>query len=262
MNILLVGDICGKPGRVAAKRCIPSLRKEYAADLVVANGENAAGGNGLTKAVLDELYGFGVDVVTTGNHIWDKKEIFQFIDREERLVRPANYPPGAPGRGYVIVEAAGRRVAVVNLSGSTFMPPIDCPFRKMDEILTQVAPQCDVILLDFHAETTSEKMAMGWYLDGKATCVVGTHTHIQTADERILPGGTAYISDLGMVGPWNSVLGVKRELVLKKFLSAMPVRFELADGPSVFCGVVLTLDAKTGRAQRIRRVQLRDTEIQ
>lgn len=262
MNILLVGDICGKPGRAAARRCIPKLRKEYAVDFVVANGENAAGGNGLTKAVLDEIYSFGVDVVTTGNHIWDKKEIFQFIEREERLVRPANYPPGAPGRGYTIVEAAGKRVGVVNLSGSSFMPPIDCPFRKMDEILAQIESLCDVILLDFHAETTSEKMAMGWYLDGKATCVVGTHTHIQTADERILPGGTAYLTDLGMAGPWHSILGVKKEAVIQKFLSAMPVRFELADGPLVFCGALLSLDSDTARAKHIRRIQLRETEIQ
>lgn len=262
MNVLLVGDICGKPGRAAARLCIPKLRDAHAVDLVVANGENAAGGNGLTRAVLDELYDFGVDVVTTGNHIWDKKEVFQFIDREERLVRPANYPPGAPGRGYALVEVAGRRVAVVNLSGSSFMPPIDCPFRKMDEILARIAADCDAILLDFHAETTSEKMAMGWYLDGKVACVVGTHTHVQTADERVLPGGTAYISDLGMVGPWNSILGVKKELVLKKFLSAMPVRFELADGPLVFCGVLLSLDLETRRARSIRRIQLRDAEIQ
>lgn len=258
MRVLMVGDICGSPGRQAAARHIPALRKKYEIDFVVANGENAAAGSGLTRKVLDELQRMEIDVITSGNHIWDKKEVFQFIDDEPYLVRPANYPPGTPGKGYCVFPWKEKKVGIINLSGRSFMPPMDCPFRAADALLAKLDHQCDLILLDFHAETTSEKMAMGWYLDGKITCLVGTHTHIQTADERILPKGTAYITDLGMVGPWNSVLGVDKDLVLKKFRTALPVRFEIAEAPNVFCGVVLSIDDASNRVQEITRIMLRE----
>lgn len=258
MNVLIIGDICGKPGRQAAMQYIPELKAEYNIDLAIANGENTAGGVGITQKILHEIYGYGVDIVTSGNHIWDKREIFDFIEDEPHLIRPANYPPGAPGQGYCILTLQGKKVGVVNLSGRSFMPSMDCPFRKIDEILLALEHKCDYIILDFHAETTSEKMAMGWYLDGRVTCVVGTHTHIQTADERILPKGTAYITDLGMVGPWNSVLGVDKDLILKKFITGLPVKFDLAAGPNVFCGIILKIDDQIGVVQEIKRVMIRE----
>ncbi len=260
MNILIVGDVCGNPGRKAAKKYIPQMKKKYAVDLTIVNGENSAGGNGITQNSLDELYQAGADVITSGNHIWDKKDVLQFIDREPFLIRPANYPEGAPGKGYCIYPLRAKNIGVINLAGRAFMPPMDCPFQKIDEILRELKGKCDIIILDMHAETTSEKMAMGWYLDGKVTCVVGTHTHIQTADERILPQGTAYITDLGMVGPWNSVLGVEAERILYKFQTGMPVRFELADGPNVFSAVLLTVSDEMGHAEKIERIMIQESE--
>lgn len=254
MNLLIIGDICGEPGRAMAKKQIPRLRHEHRIDVVIANGENSAGGVGITKKVFDELMGFGVDIITSGNHIWDKKDIYQFIDDADHLIRPANYPPGAPGKGCCVYPYGEKKIGVINLSGRSFMPPMDCPFRKADEILSKIQDTCDVIVLDFHAETTSEKMAMGWYLDGRVSCVVGTHTHVQTADERILPKGTAYITDLGMVGPWNSVLGVEKDLIIKKFMTGLPVRFNIAAGPNVFCGIVVSIDEETNRAVEIKRI--------
>lgn len=236
------------------------MKKKYAVDLTIVNGENSAGGNGITQNSLDELYQAGADVITSGNHIWDKKDVLQFIDREPFLIRPANYPEGAPGKGYCIYPLKAKNIGVINLSGRAFMPPLDCPFQKIDEILRELKGKCDTIILDMHAETTSEKMAMGWYLDGKVTCVVGTHTHIQTADERILPQGTAYITDLGMVGPWNSVLGVEAERILYKFQTGMPVRFELADGPNVFSAVLLTVSDENGNAEKIERIMIQESE--
>jgi metallophosphoesterase (TIGR00282 family) len=255
MNIMFIGDICGRPGRHTAAHYIPLLRQQYNLDFVIANGENSAGGVGITQAVLAELFSMGIDVVTTGNHIWDKKEIYGFIDGTDRLLRPANYPPGTPGRGYTIVRAQEYRIGVFNLAGRVFMPAVDCPFREADKIISMLEAECDAIFLDFHAETTSEKMAMGWHLDGRVACVVGTHTHIQTADERILPQGTAYITDLGMVGPWNSVLGVEKEAVIGKFLTGLPARFNLAEGENVFCGCIVTCDMATGRAIDIIRIR-------
>lgn len=255
MNILIIGDICGRPGRQAAAHYIPLLRQEYQTDLIIANGENSAGGVGITAPVMDELLNAGVDVITSGNHIWDKKEILDFIDKAPRLVRPANYPPGTPGFGYTVLTKQQVRIAVVNLAGRAFMPPIDCPFREADEILTAIAEQADIIIVDFHAETTSEKMALAWYLDGRVSCLVGTHTHIQTADERILPNGTAYITDLGMVGPWDSVLGVDKDLVINKFLTGLPAKFHLADGRNVFCAVIVKIDEATGKATAITRIK-------
>ncbi|MBR6343826.1 MAG: TIGR00282 family metallophosphoesterase, partial [Selenomonadaceae bacterium] len=239
---MLTGDVVGRPGRRAFQKYTPKLRQERQIDVVVVNGENSAGGKGITRKSLDELYHGGADIVTSGNHVWDKKDVLEFIDREPFLVRPANYPEGAPGKGSCIYPFRSKNIGVMNLSGRTFMPVLDCPFQKAEELLRELTPVCDVLILDFHAEATSEKMAMGWYLDGRVNCIVGTHTHIQTADERILPGGTAYITDLGMVGAWNSVLGVCTDIVLDKFTKALPVRFDLANGPNVYSAVILEID--------------------
>lgn len=258
MRILMIGDVVGRPGRAAFAEFTPRLRQELKADLVVVNGENAAGGKGLTRRAFDELTRGGADVVTSGNHIWDKKEVHEIIDAEPYLVRPANYPAGTPGRGWCAYPLRAKTVGVMNLSGRAFMPAMDCPFQKVEELLREMRDVCDIILLDFHAETTSEKMAMAWYLDGRVNAIVGTHTHVQTADERILPRGTAYISDLGMTGPYNSVLGVKPECILKKFTTGLPVRFEVAEGPSVYAGVLITIDDATNRTTKIERVLRRE----
>jgi len=256
MNIMMIGDICGRPGRHTAAHYIPILKAEYNLDLIIANGENSAGGVGITAKVLDELLNMGIDMITTGNHIWDKKEIFDFIDSGRPLIRPANYPPGTPGKGYLIVTVNNRKVGIVNLSGRTFMPPMDCPFRAINQILSELENLCEIIIIDFHAEATSEKLALGWYLDGKVSCIAGTHTHIQTADERILPQGTAYISDLGMVGPWNSILGVDKETVITKFLTGLPVRFNVAaNDDTIFCGIIIQIDDHSNKANHIIRIQ-------
>ena len=209
MRILIVGDVVGRPGRKAFGKYTKELRQKHNIDIVIVNGENSAGGKGVSRKSLDELYAAGADIVTSGNHIWDNREVQGLIDDEPYLVRPANYPEGAPGKGWCLYPFKAKNIAVINLSGRAFMPDMDCPFQKIDDILSEIGDQADIKILDFHAETTSEKMAMGFYLDGRVQVVVGTHTHIQTADERLLPNSTAYITDLGMVGPWNSVLGVK-----------------------------------------------------
>ncbi len=257
MKILMVGDVIGRPGRAAFARYTPKLKKEKAIDLVVVNGENAAGGKGLTESVFDELVRAGADIVTSGNHIWDKKEVAAIIDREPYLVRPGNYPEGVPGRGWCEYPWRSVNLGVMNLAGRVFMPPVDCPFQRVEAMLREMK-DCGVILLDFHAETTSEKIAMGWYLDGRVSAVVGTHTHVQTADERILPGGTAFISDLGMVGPMNSVLGVKTDIILQKFTTGLPTRFELADGPCVYSALLVEIDEASGRAVSLERIQIRE----
>ena len=254
MKILIVGDVCGRPGRAAFAKYTPEIRREKGIDVVVVNGENSAGGKGFTRKSLDALYRAGADIVTSGNHVWDKKDVLEFIDQEPFLIRPANYQEGAPGKGWCIYPFKAKNIAVINLSGRAFMPPMDCPFQKVEDILHELRGEADIILLDMHAETTSEKMAMGWYLDGRVNVVVGTHTHIQTADERILPEGTAYITDLGMVGPWNSTLGVKNECILEKFTTCRPVRFDLADGPNVYSAVVVEIDDATNRTVSIERI--------
>ena len=258
MKIMLTGDVVGRPGRRAFQKYTPKLRQERQIDVVVVNGENSAGGKGITRKSLDELYHGGADIVTSGNHVWDKKDVLEFIDREPFLVRPANYPEGAPGKGSCIYPFRSKNIGVMNLSGRTFMPVLDCPFQKAEELLRELTPVCDVLILDFHAEATSEKMAMGWYLDGRVNCIVGTHTHIQTADERILPGGTAYITDLGMVGSWNSVLGVCTDIVLDKFTKALPVRFDLANGPNVYSAVILEIDDMSNKTTAIERVLIKE----
>ncbi|PYN94445.1 MAG: TIGR00282 family metallophosphoesterase [Candidatus Rokuibacteriota bacterium] len=255
MKILMVGDVFGEPGRAAVKKLLPKLRQQHAIDLVVVNVENAAAGFGVTPQIAREVLDQGADVMTSGNHIWDKKEIVEYITKENLLLRPANFPAGTPGVGHVTVKAGPHRVAVVNLMGRVFMSAIDCPFRKADEILNEVTKETRVVLVDMHAEATSESVAMGWYLDGRVSAVVGTHRHVQTADERVLPGGTAYITDLGMTGPIDSVIGVDKDLILQRFLTQMPVRFEAAKGPAALHGVVITVDPETGRASDIVRIR-------
>lgn len=254
MRILMIGDIVGRAGRKAVKETLTTIRQELKLDMIVANGENAAGGNGITCEIAKDLFGLGVDVITSGNHIWDKKEIIPYIDREPRLLRPANYPSGTPGKGVGVYDINGIKVGIINLSGRVYLPSLDCPFRAADELINSICQQTNIILVDFHAEATSEKVALSWYLDGRVSAVVGTHTHIQTADERVLPGGTAYITDLGMTGPLNSVIGVKVDLVLQKFTTQMPVRFEVAEGPYQFNAVVVEVDDQTGKAGSIDRI--------
>lgn len=256
MRLLMIGDVVGRPGRRALKENVRNLQKELDIDFVVANGENAAGGNGITREVAKELLATGIDVITMGNHVWNHKEIFGFLDQEKRIIRPANYPPGVPGVGVNVYETRRQvPIAVINLSGRVFMADLECPFRKADQLISEIQGITRVILVDFHAEATSEKMAMGWYLAGRVSALCGTHTHVQTADERILPGGTAYITDVGMTGPRDSVIGVKRELVLDKFLTQLPRRFEVASGLYQFNAVVIEIDDESGEAREINRIQ-------
>ena len=256
MRLLMIGDVVGSSGRKAVQDNVGELKKEFGLDLVIANGENAAGGIGITEDTGRELFAAGVDVLTLGNHAWDKKDAFEYLAKEKRIVRPANYPPGLPGRGVLIVETDNKcRVAVTNFSGRAFMPPLDCPFRTADAILKSIEGQADVIVADFHAEATSEKNAFGWHLAGRVAAVCGTHTHIMTADERILPGGTAYITDLGMTGPYDSIIGAKKEKIIERFLVQLPVRMEVATGLYQFNGVIIDIDEITGEATSIRRVQ-------
>ncbi|WP_196594723.1 TIGR00282 family metallophosphoesterase [Pectinatus sottacetonis] len=258
MRILMVGDICGRTGRTALLKYLPNLKKEKKIDAAIVNGENSAGGRGITKKTLDEMYRAGADVITSGNHIWDKREIINFIDNEPFLIRPANYPEPVPGKGYCIYPFKAKNIGIVNLSGRSFMPPMDCPFQKIDQILKKISRECQIIMLDFHAETTSEKIAMGWYLDGRVTCVAGTHTHVQTADEQILPQGTAYMSDLGMVGPRVSVLGMEKDTVIERFKSCRPARFEAAEGPAIFSALVIDIDDKTNKASAVERILIKE----
>ncbi len=256
MNLLFIGDIVGRPGRRAVKNVLPDLIDAYTPDAIIANGENAAGGIGLTQDTAEELFSLGVTVLTTGNHVWRKKELYKFLENDTRIVRPANYPPGAPGKGATVVHLpCGIRLGVINLIGRVFMAPLDCPFRVADSIVTELSEKCDLIVVDFHAEATSEKIAMGWFLDGRVACVVGTHTHVQTADERILPKGTGYMSDLGMTGPIDSVLGVRTDIIIDRFLTGLPRQFQIASGPTELCGAVVTIDDGTGKTRAIKRIR-------
>lgn len=251
MKILCIGDIFAKPGRRALQATLPVLKQELAIDVVVANGENAAGGRGLTVETSDEIFSAGVDIITSGNHIWEQREFVPRLDDEAPILRPYNYPPAAPGRGV----ALRGDVAVINLMGRVFMGiDVDDPFRAVDRALEEVAEQ-RIVIVDFHAEATSEKVAMGWYLDGRVSALVGTHTHVPTADARVLPGGTAFVSDLGMTGPRNSVIGMKTEQVLNRFLTQLPGRFTPEEsGPRVFNSVLVDVDESTGKARSIERV--------
>lgn len=261
MKLLFIGDVVGRPGRQVLGRHLGSLVDRHLIDLVVANAENAAAGFGVTADVVAELFDMGVDVLTTGNHVWDKKDSLPILEQEPRLLRPANYPPGLPGVGWgVFHTSAGLPVAVVNLEGRVFMSNLDCPFRAADGILDELRGRAGIVLVDFHAETTSEKGAMGAYLDGRVSAVVGTHTHVQTADERVLPGGTAFISDAGMTGSRDSVIGIRKELSVERFLTQLPVRFEVAKREPMLCGVIVTIDDVSGRAEAVERVQIVDSE--
>ncbi len=257
MKILFIGDIFGQPGRRIVKETLPALREEFAPDLILANGENAAAGFGITPGLVEELLDLGIAVLTSGNHIWDRKEIAPYLTEhpDGRLLRPANYPSETPGRGlYAGRTNDGVEYAVMNLQGRVFMAPLECPFRTADNLLLNIPPSNKIRIVDMHAEATSEKLAMGWYLDGRVTAVLGTHTHIPTADEMVLPGGTAYITDLGMSGPYDSVIGIEKDTVIKKFLDQMPARFEVATGDVRLCGVLIEADPETGRATTIQRI--------
>jgi metallophosphoesterase (TIGR00282 family) len=266
VNILFVGDVFGSPGRHIVREHLPHVLDTHAVDLLVINGENAAGGFGITPSIAEDIFDLGAHVITTGNHIWDKKEIFEYMTvsadshvRGRRILRPANYAVNTPGFGvYEGTLGNGTKYAVLNLQGRVFMSSCDDPFRKADELLDQIARNsaAKVIVLDVHGEATSEKVALGWYLDGRITAVLGTHTHIPTADERILPNGTAYQTDVGMSGPYDSVIGVETELVLKKFLTGMPGKFEAAKGNPKMCATLISCDGGTGRAHHIQRIML------
>lgn len=258
MKILFVGDIFASAGRQIVADHLQDIKETNQVDLAIANAENAAGGFGITPSIAEELFAMGLDVLTSGNHVWDKKEIVDYLPRQPKLLRPANYVAETPGHGVVVARSRqGIPCAVINLQGRTYMPDTDCPFRKADEILNGLDPSVKVRFVDFHAEVTSEKMAMGWYLDGRVSAMVGTHTHIPTADTRVLPGGSAYQTDVGMTGPYDSVIGVKKELILQRFLTALPVRMEAAKGSRELHSVILEVDENTGKALSIRRHTVR-----
>ena len=258
MRILMVGDVVGRTGRYFFMEQTPELKLTKNIDMVIVNGENAAHGKGLTPNVFNELIRGGADVVTTGNHIWDNPKVMEIIDTEPFLLRPANYPEDTPGRGFCIYPVGKKKVGVINLSGRTYMPPIDCPFRLGEKILKFIKKDCDIILVDFHAEATSEKLSFAHYFDGQVTAVVGTHTRVQTADAKILPKGTAYITDLGMVGANNSILGMEIEPVIKRFMTGRPSKFEVAEGAAIYCAAMIDINNKTNKSTRIERVFIKE----
>jgi metallophosphoesterase (TIGR00282 family) len=263
MRLLFLGDIVGRTGRDLIRRHVRALAAQQRADLVIANGENAAGGAGITRDNMLEILGAGVDVITTGNHVWDKRETLEFIDNEARLIRPANYPPGTPGSGFYVATAKnGVKVGVINVMGRIFMNPIDDPFRSVQQQIEYVRQDgAQVIFVDVHAEATSEKLALTYFVDGLVTAVIGTHTHVQTADERILPGGTAALTDAGMTGAHDGVIGMAAEGIVQRFVSGLPVKIESADGDARLHGVVITADAASGKATAIERVSLTEEQL-
>lgn len=260
MRIAFLGDIIGRGGRRTAANIIPRLKDQYDPRLIIANLENAAGGFGLTEKALSELDSAGVDFYTSGNHIWDKKEGVRLLDERDNIVRPANYPGDAPGRGYRVIQVDGTTVAIFNIQGRVFMPPIDCPFRTIDKFIAQIGDGCRVRIVDIHAEATSEKVAMGWYLDGRVSLVLGTHTHVATRDARILPGGAGYVTDVGMTGSHDSVIGVNKKTIIQRFLDMRPVRFETAGGDLRSDVIVADIDTATGRATSIDHLQFKMEE--
>jgi metallophosphoesterase (TIGR00282 family) len=256
MKLLFIGDIVGSPGREIVKEYLPRLKRKYQPTFIVANGENSAHGKGITEKIVKELLEAGIHAITLGNHAWDNKEVFEFIDKEERMIRPANFPIGTPGRGITYVKQPEGELALINLQGRSFLPPLDCPFAVADRLVEEARKRTKFIFLDFHAEATSEKQALAWYLDGRISALVGTHTHVQTGDERILPQGTGYLTDAGMCGPADGILGMDRETVIKKFRTQLPVRFEVAAGPSQLNAVLITLDKTSGKTTRIERIRI------
>lgn len=256
MKILFLGDIVGSPGRKAAKGLIPKIKKREGIDFVIANAENAAGGSGVTPKIAEELFDSSIDLMTSGDHIWKRKEVFELLDQHPNILRPANYPPGAPGLGaYAAKTKKDKKIGVINLVGRVFMEAVDCPFMSVKKEIEELKKETNIIIVDLHAEATSEKIAMGWYLDGLVSAVIGTHTHVQTADERVLPQGTAYITDTGMTGPHDSVIGRKKEQILARFLTQLPTRFEMAEDDIQLNGVIIDIDEETGKANSIKRIQ-------
>jgi metallophosphoesterase (TIGR00282 family) len=257
LKVLILGDIVGKPGRIAVKEILSKLTQKENINFCIANAENTAGGSGVTPPLAEELFSYGINVITSGDHIWKQKEIVDYIEKTPYLLRPANYPPKSSGHGYVIYSLPNEhsiKIAVINLQGRVFMPTSDCPFRKVDDILTEVLMHTKTVFVDMHAEATSEKVAMGWYLDGRVSCIFGTHTHIQTADETILPKGTAYITDVGMSGPYDSVIGRRTDRVLNTFISGMPSSFDVAKNDVRLSGIIVSVDTLSGKATAIKRI--------
>lgn len=256
MKVLFIGDVVGEPGRDAVREVLPDLLRSEHYDFVIANGENTAGGIGITADVAQELYDAGVDAITLGNHAWDRREAFRLVAEDRRVVRPANFPGNPPGNGGVVLKVGGgRQIGIINLCGRVYsVPNLDCPFRAADALIGELSKLTNCIVVDIHADATSEKVALGWYLAGRVSAVIGTHTHVQTADERILPGGTAYLTDVGMTGPRDGVIGIKRELVIERFMTQLPVRFEVAGGERVFAAVSSEFDNATGRALSVERI--------
>ncbi len=257
MKVLFIGDIIGEPGRKMVRASMRSLMDAHAPDLVIANGENAAGGFGITADIAEELFALGIHTLTSGNHVWDKKEIEPYLTKQDRLIRPANYPDGNPGYGSVVISTAAGKAAVLNLEGRVFMSNLEDPFRAADREIEKLKRETPVVIIDFHAEATSEKIALAWHVDGRASALIGTHTHVQTADERVLTNGTAFITDAGMTGPTDSVIGVKKEQAIARFLYQTPHRFEIPKGPVHLSAVVLDIDGKTGKANSIQRVHMK-----
>lgn len=260
IKVLFIGDIVGNTGRKALREMLPSLKSKYQPHIIIANGENAAAGRGITAAIANEFFNWGIHGITMGNHTWDNKDIFEFIDDEPRIIRPANFPPGTPGRGYTVVKGNGKQLAIVNLQGRTFLPAIDDPFRVGEEIVEELRREHKCILVDFHAEATSEKIAMGYFMDGMASIVVGTHTHVQSNDDVILPGGTAYLTDAGMVGSREGILGMEKDAIIYKFTTQLPSRFVVDEGKWQLHGLFAELDEATGRATRLEKIRLREDE--
>ncbi|HKX12124.1 MAG TPA: TIGR00282 family metallophosphoesterase [bacterium] len=258
MNLLFIGDIFGEPGRLAVQQLVPKLRQERGIDVVVANGENVAHGKGITAKTAEQLFAAGIDVITTGNHAFDQHEVHDYFKRQPRLLRPENYPAVSPGRGYTVVEVyAGVKLGVINLIGQIHMEPAESPFAAADRVLAELKGRADVIFVDMHAEATSEARAMGWHLDGRVAAVLGSHTHVQTADEEIMPKGTAFLTDAGMTGPYRSIIGMKLDNVLRKFQTGIKSRFEPAEGDVRFCGAIVEIEESSGLARKIERVQIR-----
>ena len=254
MKVLFIGDVVGNPGRKAVKELVPVLRKKLGIDFCIGNCENAAGGSGITYIVAQELYKSGLDAITMGNHTWSKREILNFIESDPNIVRPANYPEELPGKGSTVISGSSGKIGVLNLMGRVYMESIDCPFKAAEREIEYLKSFVKVIIVDMHAEATSEKCALAWHLDGRVSCVLGTHTHVQTADERILPFGTGYITDVGMTGPYEGIIGIDREIILNKFITHMPVKFEIAKGPVQFNAVLLEINEVNGKTVRIERM--------
>ncbi|OGF66026.1 MAG: metallophosphoesterase [Candidatus Fischerbacteria bacterium RBG_13_37_8] len=259
MNILFIGDIIGKPARKALPDFLSEVSKAHTVDFMIANGENLAGGVGITKETAEEIFSLGINVLTTGNHIWAKKEAVALLNSEKRLLRPLNYPEQCPGNGYVVLEdSSGHKIAIINAMGRVYIQSLDCPFKAIEAVLPSLNKHTKIIIVDIHAEATSEKKALGWFLDGRVSAIVGTHTHVQTADETILPQGTAYVTDVGMVGPYDSVIGMDKKNALSRFLTQIPERLEVAKGPCIFNAVIISIDEKSGHSTSIKRILLQE----